>query len=68
MEEARKALHNHMRAKLICGDNVFPQDDETRTRNNALLEPIVEEEKLHLYFKRLIEEDGYRPSPFLSGR
>ena len=59
---ARDGLHNHMRAKLISGDNIFPQDDETRRRKNALLEPIVDEDRLHPYFNKLINEDGYSPA------
>lgn len=62
VDEARETLHNHMRAALVSGEDVFPQDDEIRRRKNALLEPVVDIERLHQYFRRLIEEDGYTPA------
>lgn len=61
-DEARETLHNYMRAKLIRAEDVFPQDDDIRRRKNALLEPVVVHERLHLYFRKLIEEEGYAPA------
>ena len=39
IEEARESLHNHMHAKLISGDNIFPQDDVTRSKKMRYLIP-----------------------------
>jgi len=58
VEEAEKFLESEIKAYVDDANELYPQGDEKHAPNE-ILEPVVEEDKLHPYFKVLINEPRF---------
>lgn len=58
VEEAEDFLESEIKAYVDDGNELYPQGDEKHAPNE-ILEPVVEEDKLHPYFKVLINEPRF---------
>lgn len=58
IEDAEKSLEKEIIEYVNDGNEIYPQEDE-KTVPNEILVPVVNSEKLHSYFKVLINEPRY---------
>lgn len=61
-DKARPSLQGAMNAALLRGEGVFPQVAELKARKNSIAVPVAARERLHPYFRALIENEEYSPA------